>query len=61
MNPYDTAFYSEEELNNFLAEYNKPENWERLALPGLPSYYDIARALRQLDNIKGALEEVDYS
>jgi hypothetical protein len=62
MNTDHIAYYTEQDLLSWLAEFNKPENAERIILPHVPfSYYEIARALQRIDNIKGALESNDPS
>lgn len=56
-------YYDEATLKAWAEEFNKPEafyedGFPKSRLPGISlSYYDIARALRRIDNIKGALED----
>lgn len=63
MNYDHPDFYDESTLRAWIVKFNSPEGfWEdgtpKNVLPGIPfSYSEIAGALIQSDNIKGALED----
>lgn len=58
MNSNSIEIESEETLKDWLTEYNKPENQEKITLPNcLYNYHEIVRELLRREHIKGVMED----